>query len=319
MRLQTIHHKYPSGATLSKFDYTYDAAGNVLTWRQQIDTAAVVWMYGYDAADQLRQAVEWSTATPPTIVKRYAYGYDPAGNRIAEQIDDAVTMATHNSLNQLVAQGAGGAMTFAGTVNEPATVTIQGRPAVVDSTNAFRGTAPTVSGTNTTTITATDPSGNQTTQQYQITQSGSSKTLTYDANGSLTSDGTRNFEWDARNHLTAVEVGTHRSEFTYDGQRRRSRVVEEENGVLQSEARLLWCNDVICEVRDDEGVVQSQVTDLGVSSEAPRFYARDQLGTVHDVTDSAGDRVAAYEKCITELIAENSMAPTSARRSSRRE
>jgi hypothetical protein len=31
------------------------------------------------------------------------------------------------------------------------------------------------------------------------------------------------------------------------------------------------------------------------------------------------DRVAAYEKCITELIAENSMAPTSARRSSRRE
>jgi YD repeat-containing protein len=30
-RLQTIHHRYPNGATLSKFDYTYDAVGNLLT------------------------------------------------------------------------------------------------------------------------------------------------------------------------------------------------------------------------------------------------------------------------------------------------
>jgi hypothetical protein len=33
-RLQTIHHRYPSGATLSKFDYTYDAVGNILMWRR---------------------------------------------------------------------------------------------------------------------------------------------------------------------------------------------------------------------------------------------------------------------------------------------
>jgi hypothetical protein len=34
-RLETIHHKYPNGTTLSKFDYTYSAAGDILTWRQQ--------------------------------------------------------------------------------------------------------------------------------------------------------------------------------------------------------------------------------------------------------------------------------------------
>jgi YD repeat-containing protein len=51
--LQTIHHKYRNGATLSKFDDTYDAVGNILTWRQQADTTAVQWSYGYDAADQL--------------------------------------------------------------------------------------------------------------------------------------------------------------------------------------------------------------------------------------------------------------------------
>ena len=42
-----------------------------------------------------------------------------------------------------------------------------------------------------------------------------------DANGNLTADGARSFEWDARNQLLAVDVGTHRSEFTYDGDRRR--------------------------------------------------------------------------------------------------
>ena len=77
---------------------------------------------------------------------------------------------------------------------------------------------PTTSGTNTVTIAATDPSGNQATKQYQVNVSGASKTFVYDANGNLTADGTRTFEWDARNQLVAVTVGTHRSEFAYDGE-----------------------------------------------------------------------------------------------------
>ena len=59
-RLQTIHHQYPDGSTLSRFDYTYDAVGNIRTWRQQADATAVVWDYGYDAADQLTGAVKAS-------------------------------------------------------------------------------------------------------------------------------------------------------------------------------------------------------------------------------------------------------------------
>ncbi len=57
-RLQTIHHQYPDGSTLSRFDYTYDAVGNIRTWRQQADATAVLWTYGYDAADQLTSAVK---------------------------------------------------------------------------------------------------------------------------------------------------------------------------------------------------------------------------------------------------------------------
>jgi YD repeat-containing protein len=40
----------------------------------------------------------------------------------------------------------------------------------------------------------------------------------------MTSDGTRTFEWDARNQLVAVNTGTQRSEFAYDGLRRRVRM-----------------------------------------------------------------------------------------------
>jgi len=54
-----------------------------------------------------------------------------------------------------------------------------------------------------------------------------------DANGNLTADGTRTFEWDARNQLVAVIVAAHRSEFTCDGFQRRARTVEKEYGVVQ--------------------------------------------------------------------------------------
>ena len=89
--LQTIHHKYPNGTTLSRLDYTYNAAGNVLTWRQQGDANAVLSTYAYDAADQLTSVITTATDAAQSVLKRHAYAYDPAGNRIAEQIDDEVT------------------------------------------------------------------------------------------------------------------------------------------------------------------------------------------------------------------------------------
>jgi len=46
-------------------------------------------------------------------------------------------------------------------------------------------------------------------------------------------------EWDAENRLVAVNQGTHRSEFTYDGESRRVRIVEKENGSVTSDKRYL--------------------------------------------------------------------------------
>lgn len=56
-RLQTIHHKNPSAATLSKFDYTYDAVGNIVTWRQErAGSAAKIYSFTHDLANQLTSA-----------------------------------------------------------------------------------------------------------------------------------------------------------------------------------------------------------------------------------------------------------------------
>ncbi|MDE3156179.1 MAG: hypothetical protein KGN76_13845 [Acidobacteriota bacterium] len=152
-RLQTILHDTPSGTTLSRFDYTYNAVGDILTWQQQADTApADTWTYGYDRADQLTTAVK--TAADQTVLGREAYTYDPAGNRTTEQVDDVVTGATYDTLNRLTAHTASGVLRVAGTVSEPATVTVNGAPASVDAANKFVGSATLASGTNQFTVTA---------------------------------------------------------------------------------------------------------------------------------------------------------------------
>ncbi len=212
-RLQTIHHRYPNGTTLSKFDYTYDPVGNILTWRQQADTTAVSWNYRYDPADQLVGAVKQATDPQATVLQRYAYAYDPGGNRTAEQIGDTVTGATYDPLNRLVSQQPAGGLQFAGTVSEPATVTVQGVRAATAADQTFQATVPVAAGTNVVSVVATDPSGNAATAAFDVDNLGTPKAFAYDANGNLTSDGTRTYEWDARNELLATTSDGVRTEY----------------------------------------------------------------------------------------------------------
>lgn len=202
----------------------------------------------------------------------------------------------YNNLNRLTQQRPGGVLRFAGTVNEPATVTIQGRPAVVGPDNAFAGAVSVMSGTNTVTIAAIDGSGNASTQQYQVDASGTADSVTYDANGNLTSDGTRTFEWDARDQLVAVTVGVRRSEFIYDGQQRRIRIVERDDAVVLSDRHVVWCGDTICEERASDGI-----TVIGRSfgqaehiSSTARFLSHDHIGSLREATDASGALLARY-------------------------
>jgi RHS repeat-associated protein len=285
-RLQTIHHQYPDTSTLSKFDYTYDAAGNILTWRQQADSTAVMWKYGYDLADQLIAAVKHATDTQETVLKRYAYAYDPAGNRTVEQIDDTVTLSAYDNLNRQTSQAPGGQMIVAGLLDEPSTVTINGVPAVVDASNNFRGTVATTTGTNTFTIVAKDATGNTTTQQYEVDVAGTGKTFIYDANGNLTADGTRTIEYDAINRTVAVVSGSLRHDFAYDGQDRRVGISEYLNAVLSSENRFVGCAGAspACEERTGAGIVVRRAFRHGEKSGTDtNMLFRDHLSSVREV------------------------------------
>ena len=290
-RLQTIHHKYPNASTLSKFDYTYDAVGNILTWRQQSDSTAVLWEYGYDPADQLIAAVKKSTGTPSTILQRFAYAYDPAGNRTVEQVDDAVTLSAYDNLNRLMTQAPGGPMVIAGMLNEPGTVTISGVPAVVDANNNFRGTVSTTTGTNTFTVVAKDATGNSTTQQYEVDLSGSSKSFNYDSNGNLTSDGTRAFEWNARDQLVSLERGTSRTELSYNGRGIIARQTREEAGIPTADEHFISERTKLVESRIAGTPAWRRFSRGYVESTSSRLMTRDHLGSVRDLNDSSGSRL----------------------------
>ena len=151
---------------------------------------------------------------------RWKCSTTPRPNRTAEQIDDAVTGATHDNMNRLLSHQQG-ARSASGGVERTCDCDGHGKPAAVDASNQFTGSAPVPPGTSNVVVTATDPAGNLRTNTYQVSGSGSTRSFSYDNNGNLASkvEGaiTTTYEWDAENQLTAINQGALRSEFTYDG------------------------------------------------------------------------------------------------------
>jgi len=148
--------------------------------------------------------------------------------------------------------------------------------------------------------------GNQTTTSTpnnvnEITsQSGATnRTLSYDANGSLTSNGgTRTFEWDGANRLVAVNytATTQRSEFSYDGLNRCVKLVEKTGNTINSTRKFIWCGMERCEFRNNNGAVQFQLYPQGqYQSGTAYFYTRDHLGSIREMNNASGTVVARYD------------------------
>jgi RHS repeat-associated protein len=240
-----------------------------------------------------------TTGSPPSILKRYGYGYDKAGNRTVEAIDATIASAAYDTRNRLFSQQAGGNLGFAGTSNEPATVTVGGQPASVDGTNLFAGSTNVPSGTSTVTIIAQDYAQppNVRTNTYQVTLTGSGGSFIHDPNGNLTSDGQRTYEWDVEDRLVGVNHGSRRSEFRYNGGGQRVRVVEKDGATVLSDRRYLWCGLAICDERDAAGIsVTRRFFRQGMQEGgAAYFYTRDHLGSVREMTDATGAVRARYD------------------------
>lgn len=300
-RLQQIQNLKPGGANLSTFGYTYDLAGVIQTWSKQIDNLAMATSgFEYDLVDQLTGA---SVPGVAAAVKNYVYRYDRAGNRASEQIDNAVTSATHNEVNQLTALSGTGPIRFAGALNEPATVTVSGQPATVDAANRFSADVPLAPGIRTVAVTATDASGNAATKNYQVTvASGVSRSLSYDANGNLLGNGAgQTYAWDAANRLVKITQASGVTEFVYDGQSRR--VQEKFNGAVIKQ--WVWCEGPQpCEERDGSNAVTKRffgglgeqfALNAHPSTLSSFYFTTDHLGSVREMTDGAGAVRARYD------------------------
>jgi len=106
-------------------------------------------------------------------------------------------------------------------------------------------------------------------------------------------DGT--YEWDAENRLVAINKGTRRVEFSYDGLDRRTRIVEREGANVLSDRCYLWCGLQVCEERDATGSAVLKrysyygAQNLAAPESAPGsyFFTRDHLGSIREAVSTA--------------------------------
>ncbi len=145
-------------------------------------------------------------------------------------------------------------------------------------------------------VTVSNPSGRVTSSPAVLTVS-QDAAYRYDASGNLLSDGSRAFEWDEASRLHAITLGTHRTEFQYDGFGRRAVVVEYENGVVQGIRKLLWEGPEPIEELDANGVTTlRRFFNQGFLEGSDSFYyTRDHLGSVRELTDASGQVRARYD------------------------
>jgi len=114
----------------------------------------------------------------------------------------------------------------------------------------------------------------------------SGQALTWDADGNLLSDGTRDYAWDAENRLVAITYPARPGEqtsFAYDGLSRRTAITSIA-GVTTS---YLWCGSRICQARNASNATTREYYAEGEfvpgTPATPLYYGPDQLGTARRV------------------------------------
>lgn len=300
-RLEDITNSQ-SGTVLSKFDYTYNAAGTVHTWTQQAgNSASVVNTMGYDNDDRLINATQSGGGTASN-----AYHYDPAGNRLAEVTGNGTTAGQFNSVNWLTGlTNSPASPTVAGyTTTAITTATIDTFPATVSNGTNFSANVPLPTGTNTVSVVANTSGGSIATQRFQVVTTGTAPTpLTYDINGNIITDETGNgYTWDALNRLTTITYsGGATSNFAYDGLSRRISIIEKNSsGAITSTKNYLWVGSEVAEERDSSGITVTKrffpqgEQQIASGTATVYYYTRDHLGSVREMCSSSGAIVARY-------------------------
>jgi RHS repeat-associated protein len=187
-----------------------------------------------------------------------------------------------------------GPIQFEGGLDEPGTLTINGKTVPLNASNAFAAGVTLAPGINTVPLVATDGSSNTATKNYQVTIADAQTRMpSYDLNGNLTDDDAgRTFDWDGANRLVKITQGSNVTEFIYDGVGRR--VQEKLNGAVIKQ--WVWDGTAPAEERDAGNTVTKRFYAAGeqIGSSA-YFFTTDHLGSVREMTDSTGAIRARYD------------------------
>ncbi|MDB4944279.1 MAG: hypothetical protein JWP97_3813 [Labilithrix sp.] len=209
-----------------------------------------------------------------------------------------------NSLNQLLSERDHGRTTFSGVVDEPATVSVNGHPAKVLSTDGgapyrFEGVVDLDAGANTVVVAAKDGRNNVATKTYSVTTTGTTNTFEYDANGNLRFQRLpggaveREYRWDQQNRLVRTVIGTRESVYSYDGDSKRVRIQELTGGVETKNDTFVWCGPRICQKRGGPTVARNYFEQGFEEGTSDHFYTHDHLGSIRDVIASDGTTIAS--------------------------
>jgi len=319
-RLDGISHQTMSSSLLSSYGYSYRPSGLIEQWTINHPglTEPHTWVFGYDAADQLRTADRLANTAPDlTWLATHSYEYDKVGNRLTYQEErhdtpiDSLDSYRYDNLNQISDQPSGGTMQIRGQLNEPATVSVQTndnqpQDAYVDGTHTFTAKGGIQDGTNTMTIEATDVNGNTSSTSYQfIVDAAGSPPPAYDLNGNTTNNGSEAFAWDAENRLVRITYPDGSStRFEYNAFSQRTRKVEfDPSGAETADQASIWCGGTQpCEIRDFDSpttVLTRYFTHgeqrLTGPDSGNYFYTKDHLGSVREMTDDTGTVRARYD------------------------
>jgi RHS repeat-associated protein len=226
----------------------------------------------------------------------WRFGYDPAGNRQSEQAGGIPRSYDYDARNRLLGSVASGPMRIAGQTSEPATVSVNGRPARMLPGNTFETEVPAETAATGLSVSAQDPSTNVRTTVYQVPALAGPVTYTHDPNGNLTQkieDGhTWTYEWDAENQLLHVtKDGTEAARFRYDPLGRR---IQKVAGSVTT-SYLYNRAEILRESRSDIGIF-TYIHGLDIdeplarrdTSSAVEYYHADALGSIVKMTDQAG-------------------------------
>ena len=254
--------------------------------------------------------------TNGTLLKDHQFIQDAADNELSIREGTKLKSGTYNAVNQQLSENPGGKVRITGAINKPdASVSLARTPVAVHPQGGFAVEIDAAQGSNHSPIVVTEANGTVTTKFVNLQIENAVPMIhSYDLNGNLQgvapqaapSASVRTYQWDAANRFVGITriisyTVTRKTELLYNGMGSRVGKTERLNDVVLSDSKMIYGETGVLQERSaDGGTVLKTYAPLGEmdstnGTAVPRYYTRDHLGSVPEVTASDGSLSARYD------------------------